>query len=60
MPFGLFQKKKREQTDDVKDFLELQNTIATLKVIALNLQTTADEMEKRVDHLKRTKVPTEE
>jgi hypothetical protein len=52
---GLFNRKKKIQ-DKVKgelSLLELQKTIAMVKIIALDLQTTADDMEEKVEDIKK-------
>jgi hypothetical protein len=52
---GLFNRKKKIQ-DKVKGeltLLELQKTIAMVKIIALDLQTTADDMEEKVEDIKK-------
>ncbi len=52
---GLFNRKEKIQ-DKVKgelSLLELQKTIAMVKIIALDLQTTADDMEEKVEDIKK-------
>lgn len=49
---GLFSKKEPE-AEDIQT--ELQQTVAMLKIIALNLQVTADEMEDKVEKLKKSR-----
>lgn len=47
--------RKQKRENDEADAIELKKTLSAIKIIALNLQKTADEFEKQIEDLKEQK-----